>query len=592
MRMVAGLSGSTDMYLHLGKYLGLTKDQLEKVRAAALGTMIPAGDHSYHEIMVASQGYGLDYHDGTKGKGYEPFRPFDKPTLLNIAGVPCLPHEYLKKETKRQIKDSLDAPDQVLVARIPQRSELPAVGWKAKIQRGKSSYEKILALVDGYHEAAPADRFGLADGLVGAIDAWMEKNSGREHTRDDRKRDALVELRARALQAGTDALVHKEGAQAKARLTHNPYEDEGGEVDEDDTPGSLAFLPEYAGDLTPQGAVALEKLDKKIDDAVANPPHGELPALRDAPIYAALTGSSEYVELVAAVEAGRARRLVVMLLNAKGQGKVCKKLPDDDPDLVGFDKERSALAQVLHNFKGVDIHSEDVTHVRKGRFKLPGEDGGIRKALQGARGLTPEELDAINGYTSLEYKAFNDNTVAPERRQALISALAKLPKAPAPLFRGDYARGLKKGTTKSSQAFTSTSRSFEDSFISARPTAHVYVGTKSAAIIEGLSKKSWEFEALFPPTTFKVVAVIDKRARKDKRGKKKIDSTFDPDTNKLTGRHGVPTLDEQRRAKLGGRSHDLTMDVGFGEDEDQNQDVAKWYKDKFSDKTWVFWEEA
>lgn len=51
----AGISGTTDMYLHAAQYLGMHKEpDLQKVRLAMLAWMLPARDHSFYEIMLSA----------------------------------------------------------------------------------------------------------------------------------------------------------------------------------------------------------------------------------------------------------------------------------------------------------------------------------------------------------------------------------------------------------------------------------------------------------------------------------------------------------------------------------------------------------
>jgi hypothetical protein len=225
-----------------------------------------------------------------------------------------------------------------------------------------------------------------------------------------------------------------------------------------------------------------------------------LPEPKASPLFGALQRSTDFIDLVAAVEQERALGLLATIIGFLGADKLNQRA-DVDP---GLRKTNDALEQVLRNYEGVPLNPKDHEHPRKGKFQVEGGEAGMRATLQAGRGLDAEELDAIQGYTSLEYKAFNDGNVTPERRDALISAIAKLPKAGGPLYRGDYwatnTPGIARvGRTMKREHFTSTSRSLEDSFISTTTTAHVYVSTRSAATIEGFSKKAWELEALFGP---------------------------------------------------------------------------------------------
>lgn len=590
MRMLAGISGSTDMYLHLAEYFGLSVADKAKVRLAALGTMIPARDHSFHEIMTASTAYGLDYTAGPNGAGYRAFLPFTSDQQLRqLAGVPALPGAYLEGKPSDRVDAEISDPNLALVARVPGKGELPSPTLLSTLAPSLSTYQGILRLVDSYHAAPPEARFGIADDIVRAVDQWMIAHPAGV-AKNDRKRAPLAELRARAAQAGTSALGDLGGDALRDRLT-------GADEGVEEPTGADLTLMAFAGTargLTGQGAAAFDRLVRAVDLAVQRAQAPGAPAIADplpapaqSPLFAELQRSPDFLDLVAALEHERATRWLTYAMR-KAAGVLVKIT--DNSDITSMQKEETVFERVRSNYvDGVDISTEDVTHPRQGRYRLPGGEAGMREKLQAARMLTPDELDAVYGYTNTEYQQFNDKSVSAERRAALISAIGKLPKVPAPLYRGDYASVPQPNTTRSSTVFTSTSRSLEDSFISARPVAHVYVSSKGAADIEGFSKKTWEREALFGPTSFRCVAVVNK-ARRDKRNDS-LDATFDPATNTLAGHHGTPTAADQRR--LGNRAVPLSLNVGFEDgDAAKNAQVAKWYEEKFSDKTWVFWEEV
>jgi len=105
--MVGGLSGSTDMYLHLASYLGASKDQLQLVRLAALGEMLPRRDHSFYEVVVAARGYGLKDIDPTKGvAAYAKIPPLKKADVQQGTGM-TLPSDYRKGATTSAAQQTL-----------------------------------------------------------------------------------------------------------------------------------------------------------------------------------------------------------------------------------------------------------------------------------------------------------------------------------------------------------------------------------------------------------------------------------------------------------------------------------------------------
>lgn len=87
-RVVAGLSGSTDMYFKQAKLLGInSRESLQRLRLAALGQMITNGDHSYHEVMHEAKTRGglSDYPDKLP-IGYTTLEPLTENKILEVAG--------------------------------------------------------------------------------------------------------------------------------------------------------------------------------------------------------------------------------------------------------------------------------------------------------------------------------------------------------------------------------------------------------------------------------------------------------------------------------------------------------------------------
>lgn len=110
--LVGGLSGSTDMYLHLARYLGAAKAELELVRLAALGEMLPRRDHSFYEVIVAARGYGLTDIDPKAGPAaYGAISPITAQTIENGVGM-ALPGAYQQhatsKENRGVLRDDLE----------------------------------------------------------------------------------------------------------------------------------------------------------------------------------------------------------------------------------------------------------------------------------------------------------------------------------------------------------------------------------------------------------------------------------------------------------------------------------------------------
>ncbi|MFC6341620.1 DUF4157 domain-containing protein, partial [Nocardioides hankookensis] len=599
MRMLAGFSGTSDMYFHAGQYFKLGKKDLEKIRLAALGTMIPARDHSFHEIMSASRDYGLDYADGPVG--YSKFEPYTSKQLLEITGATVFPHELIGA-TGKAMFDAKTADGVEQTPAVPTKAELPAVGWKAKYGLSTSTYESVLKAVDAYHAALKAKKDTvrtLADKIVEWVDAWMAKNAVRGDSGDEGKTEALEFLRGRALRAGTSWAAHatEQGLVAKAtkaKLLH--------ESDNDDDPsGDFYGSPELVNGLGEEAVIALAALFGQCKKLGAMPVVADatkLPDVAAAPAYKKLIGSANGLRLRAAI--GENAGLMLRAFVAQfGGGKVCKVLGPKDPDTVAAQQLMTALNLVQSNFAGVQIRVDGGKSPREGdTHKVEGGSPAKRnEALAAAYKLTPLELDCINGYTIGEYKPFNDGTAAPERLAALDSGLKKLPRYAGPLYRGDYsyehaeADGTADveyavGAKQTLDKYTSTAKSLADSFVPKRPTAHVIVSNKSGGDVEALSKKSWEQEVLFPrKVPFQVVAVVDKR----NKGVGATDATLNKVTGALTGAHGLPTaLEQQTGGVAPAHAADMTInDPHVAED--------KWteeYTKTFSNKVWIFWKEV
>jgi hypothetical protein len=93
-RMVGGLSGSTDMYLHLASYLGASNEKLQLVRLAAFGEMLARRDHSFYEVVIAGRGYGLTDIDPALGvDAYASIPPFTKAQIEQGTRM-ALPSDY------------------------------------------------------------------------------------------------------------------------------------------------------------------------------------------------------------------------------------------------------------------------------------------------------------------------------------------------------------------------------------------------------------------------------------------------------------------------------------------------------------------
>ncbi len=106
MSVGAAASGTTDMVMQVGKALNV---RAEDTRLACLGWMLPARDHTFHEIMMAAAPYGCAYEqdEAHPGKGYETVAPLGTPALTGLLAENKLPRFYLSDGYKDLIAGKL-----------------------------------------------------------------------------------------------------------------------------------------------------------------------------------------------------------------------------------------------------------------------------------------------------------------------------------------------------------------------------------------------------------------------------------------------------------------------------------------------------
>lgn len=112
-RLLAGVSGSTDLMMHAATYLGM-EDKLFEMRLAMLGWMLPNRDHSFYEIMRAADSYGTPFKktDGDPGKEYEEpenFKPITMDRFKNLLkrdGKSVFPRDYFGVNLKNWLADN------------------------------------------------------------------------------------------------------------------------------------------------------------------------------------------------------------------------------------------------------------------------------------------------------------------------------------------------------------------------------------------------------------------------------------------------------------------------------------------------------
>lgn len=157
-RVVAGLSGSTDMYFHIAKHLKMKKSERRKLRLAALGQMIVNNDHSFHEIMhVAKTQGGLDDYLDDLPIGYTELAPLNGEQVLEVTGLEDFPGD----EQVRDVKDEGELETT--------KEDITSEGGKAA--RRANKYPAILRELDAYHVSPSIPSL---EKIIELIDVWYE----------------------------------------------------------------------------------------------------------------------------------------------------------------------------------------------------------------------------------------------------------------------------------------------------------------------------------------------------------------------------------------------------------------------------------
>lgn len=545
--LLGGLSGSTDMYMHAAKYVKLSVPELQKLRLASLGSMLPARDHSFYEIMIVAKEYGLaDYQPGPAG--YKTIAPLPASEIRAMGARGAFPGDFLSPQAKDAIAAkkfstkekgaTLDADPGATSLALMLDSPTPKSDRLKDLLKGLGLVEDELALKkrdpDGFD---PTTLLALTDRLIKVCDAFLKKETGAfkggktEKPLVESVRAALMRHRLESMGA-TPVLTAGIGPKA--------------------IPSFYALVEKMTAGTLFQGAATDDK--KKA-------------------AFKTLKGGAEVKAL---------RTNLGSMADAIAAWLVTQYYPQDLGALTPDEAKEAKLAEdvmgsVQQNISGRTILGSATNRPDENtRYKTAGLDTkGTRQNVENFFRLTPEQLDGILAYTGAQYKAFNDSDIQTDSikkyRKDAAAGLRALPSYQGPLFRGDYGgKNAAVGQTFNISSFYSTAKTPEGSFIPARPTAWVITEHKSAKDIEGLSQKPWEAEALMPPPLrFKITRIVDERAPKGsaRRG------VLDTNTGKLTGPGGT--------ANVPGVSFD-PRNLG------PNKDAWKtWYTEGFSNKKWI-----
>jgi len=576
--LLGGLSGSMDMYMHGAEYLKLTKAEKEKLRLAALGSMLPSRDHSFYEIMYAAKRYGLDdYVEGPEG--YKRILPLsiDEIKVMGSGGA-YFPGEFLSPEHKdamasREAKTAEERKE-MLGAGIPTAGLLTAMMGDPKTDDAKSvklktiinelvNYQKMVVKerltpdqVTGEMKIAQFDKMELA------CMAYISKSKSRMfHGTEKKEKKGLIEALLERIRTARDNAL---------RTT----------LEEMGAPSLL---------LVGVGKAGLPSFYRLVKLVMAATFTGNGATKPDRVAYQKLKSSEAYKGLLAAMgKGGLAPTILDWLLNAyhpavaanllgAGEQKNKKTLEDLLTGLSANERGRRIIAP------GMDRPDEGGTHKAINMAQQ-----GSEEKIQSIFGLLPEEIEALLAYTGARYKEFNDSDKTTgsivDLRKFANSGLKKLPSFTGPLYRGDYMfqnghGNLRVGKRRNSAFYTSTAKTLEGSFIPARPTAHVYISHTGAKDIEAISQKPWEAEALFGPTNFEVVGIVNQTAPV---GQEDRQAPVDPVSQTLTGPGGTPQFQYKGQ----------NVQVQFNPAYVNRDNWKRWYSEKFSNKAWVFWKQV
>lgn len=209
----SGISGSTDLMLHVGQYLGASDAEMSALRLAMLGWMLPQGDHSFYEIMKAAKYYGLEFHadPNRPGAEYEDARNFAPMTMaaLNAAlgAHTVFPSQTYSQARRQAVRHALPTP---LMTTAQLRQQLAPRAGQAVVD---ALDERGLAHLDQLDATVTA--------AVGGVDA--REDVVHRTLEEIRRAPAVYELaeRGQDAKAITEALVRAEAIRL-ARLAGVP----------------------------------------------------------------------------------------------------------------------------------------------------------------------------------------------------------------------------------------------------------------------------------------------------------------------------------------------------------------------------------
>ncbi|MDX2148494.1 MAG: hypothetical protein SFZ23_13325 [Planctomycetota bacterium] len=232
--IAAGISGSTDFYMHTARYFNCSADELKKVMLACVATMVSINDHSTYEVMAAAAQYGVPFFEKENDqyptnaeppylRGYECYRWLDPVTPDEIEkNVGKLPDYFFSEEHLNELRGHVhnemanlqDLPE----AKIAYRTE-----WAGGAGSAKPTPEQLKTIWAGIipPPLAPIPADEPPDPSVIKIMQKTVKVADQRGLRETTRK--LTQLNTK-LQAWKDAKLQAETIKGKTDANRTPQE--------------------------------------------------------------------------------------------------------------------------------------------------------------------------------------------------------------------------------------------------------------------------------------------------------------------------------------------------------------------------------
>lgn len=528
-RVVAGLSGSADMYFHIANHLKMPEGERRQLRLATLGQMLANRDHSYHEIMheAKTQGGLADYADELP-IGYTQLAPLTPDQILATAGgLADFPGDAQIREISSPMAKSAD----IRAAAAPSANS--------------KSYPAVLETLRAY-ESNPSK--ANLEAVVAGITAWLasEKPGMMSTAATRQKYNARAPHLERVLKKAQYLLSMENGFTAhasderarraqQALATDNGTAEFLGRIGDLDGDHGDWYSPAFRAQTSD---LALDTTQIAID---AGPDRRKLGITEDL---------NTNLQTDTASSVGTSRWEIEGINHGDG-----RNVPDLENPGFGGRKKKSVVDSAQANAT-LNKDSDDFTQIDASDLQAlaPGAPlGGVLKRFEGQP--VPQELHALNAYTQAGFYDMMNHVLnkradkaymatpagqtwwasVPAQAKQLISLAISGVRKMKP-FTGDVYRGenlvhnigttlarpkaqraaLWQGqipSTKRYNQFVSTSKRPYSSYIvkTGKYTAGHFKNIKSGVDVSALGGKLYEREVLFAPgTTFRVTNVEDR----------------------------------------------------------------------------------